>query len=107
MKKARKGEVKYIGVIVDKFLSKYSIAPNDYALRVFFSEFIGPKLSKYCELVKFLPDGPIQTKSTVFILTKTAVVKNEIILMRRKIIKVLNEFLGSDKIKDLKIVDRE
>ncbi|MFA5779729.1 MAG: DUF721 domain-containing protein [Elusimicrobiota bacterium] len=94
----RKGEVRHIGTIVDKFLSGCSITPDGYALRVFFSEFIGPKLSKYAELVKF-------SKDTVFISVKSAVVKNEITLMRRKIIKALNEFFGSDKIKNLKIVE--
>ena len=94
----RKGEVCHIGTIVDKFLSGCSITPDGYALRVFFSEFIGPKLSKYAELVK-------SSKDTVFISVKSAVVKNEITLMRRKIIKALNEFFGSDKIKNLKIVE--
>ncbi|MDO8734873.1 MAG: DUF721 domain-containing protein [Elusimicrobiota bacterium] len=94
----RKGEVRHIGAIVDKFLSGCSITADDYALRVFFSEFIGHKLSKYAELVKF-------SKDTVFISVKSAVVKNEITLMRRKIIKALNEFFGSDKIKNLKIVE--
>ncbi len=94
----RKGEVRHIGIIVDKFLSGCSITPDGYALRVFFSEFIGPKLSKYAELVKF-------SKDTIFLSVKSAVVKNEITLMRIKIIKALNEFLGGDKIKNLKIVD--
>jgi len=95
----RKGEVKHIGAIVDKFLSGCSITADGYALRVFFSEFIGPKLSKYAELVKF-------SKDTVFISVKSAVVKNEITLMRRKIIKALNEFLINGKIKNLKIVQK-
>ncbi|HAX62191.1 MAG TPA: hypothetical protein DCX95_06550 [Elusimicrobia bacterium] len=93
----RKGEVRHIGTIVDKFLSGCSITADGYALRVFFSEFIGPKLSKYAELVKF-------SKDTVFISVKSAVVKNEISLMRRKIIKALNEFLGKEIIKNLKMV---
>lgn len=93
----RKGEVKHIGVLVEKFLTECSVTPDGYALRIFFSKFIGPKLSKYAELVKI-------SKDTVFISVKSAVVKNEITLMRRKIIKVLNEFLGKGKIKNLKIV---
>ena len=95
----RKGEVRHIGSIIDRFLAKYSITPDGYALRMFFSEFIGHKLSKYAELVKFSPKG-----DTVFISVKSAVVKNEVMLLRRKIIKALNEFLGGDKIKNLKIV---
>ena len=93
----RKGEVRHIGTIVDKFLSGCSITADGYALRIFFSEFIGPKFSKYAELVKF-------SKDTVFISIKNPAVKNEITLMRRKIIKALNEFFGSDKIKNLKII---
>lgn len=93
----RKGEVRHIGVIVDKFLSGCSITADGYALRVFFSEFIGPKLSKYAELVKF-------SKDTVYISVKNPSVKNEITLTRRKIIKALNEFFGKEIIKNLKII---
>ena len=93
----RKGAVKHIGDIVDKFMSKHSVTPDGYALRMFFSKFVGPKISKYAELVKF-------SGGTVFISVKSSVVKNEITLMKRKIIKTLNEFLGKEDIKNLKIV---
>ncbi|MBN1384853.1 MAG: DUF721 domain-containing protein [Elusimicrobia bacterium] len=93
----RKGKVTHIGVSVDRFLQKNFINVDGYALRVFFSKFIGPKLSKYAELVKF-------SKDTVYVSVKSSVVKNEILLLRRKIIKGLNEFLGESKIKGLKIV---
>ena len=94
----RKGEVKPITDIVEKFLKLYGLTPDGYALRIFFSEFIGHKLSKYAELVKL-------SKDAVFISVKNGIVKNEITLMRRKIIKVLNEFLGGNKIKRLEIVE--
>lgn len=100
----RKGKVTHIGVSVDKFLQKNFINTDGYALRIYFSELVGPKISKYAELVKFSSTGPNQKKDTVFILVKSSVVKNEITLMRRKIIKGLNEFLGRSEIKSLKIV---
>ena len=93
----RKGKVVHIGVCADKFSNKNFLNPDGYALRIFFSEFIGPKLSKYARLVKF-------AKDTVFISISSSVVKNEIVLLRRKIIKGLNGFIGSDKIKNLKVV---
>jgi hypothetical protein len=99
----RKGHVTHISICVDKFLSKDSFNPDGYALRLFFAEFIGPKLSKYAQLVKY-------SKDTIFISVKSAVVKNEIMLLRRKIVKALNEFLGnkddqkSEKVKNLKII---
>ncbi|MEW6556834.1 MAG: DciA family protein [Elusimicrobiota bacterium] len=93
----RKGQVTHISEFVEKFLAKNCITPESYALRLFFSEFIGPKLAKYADLVKL-------TKDTVFISVKSAVVKNEILIIRRKIIKAVNEFLKSEKIKNLKII---
>jgi len=93
-----KGEITPIGEAVDKFLNQGQITPDGYAVRLFFSDFIGPKLSKYAELVKLSDD-------TVFISVKKAsVVKNEIMLMRIKTIRALNEFLGKGTIKHLRII---
>ncbi|OGS46126.1 MAG: hypothetical protein A2539_03300 [Elusimicrobia bacterium RIFOXYD2_FULL_34_15] len=103
MAKAKKGKVTPISVFADKFLSKNFFNSDEYALRVYFSEVVGPKLSKYAQIVK-------HSKNTVYISVKSAVVKNEIMLSRRKIIKSINEFLGTtddkhiEKIKDIKIV---
>jgi hypothetical protein len=93
----RKEKVVHISACVDRFLNKSSFNPDGYALRVFFDGFVGPKISKYAQIIKC-------SKDTVVILVKSPVIKNEIMLMRRKIIKALNSFLGDEKIKNLKII---
>jgi len=92
-----KGNIKHIGICADKFLSKNYLNSDGYALRVFFAEIIGHKLAKYAELVKFSGD-------TITISAKAPVVKTEIMHLKRKLIKSLNEFLEKEKIKNIKIV---
>ncbi|HAM38659.1 MAG: hypothetical protein A2474_03120 [Elusimicrobia bacterium RIFOXYC2_FULL_34_12] len=97
MPKAKKGKVTHISIFAEKFLNRNIYNSDEYALRIFFSEVIGPKISKYAQLVK-------HEKDTVYIAVKNSVVKNEIMLTRRKIIKLLNEFPGIGKINEIKIV---
>ena len=68
------------------FFSKHLLEPEGYVLRIFFSEFVGPKIAKYASLVKV-------DKGTIVIAVKSSVVKNEIILSRKKLLKVMNDFL--------------
>lgn len=68
------------------FFEKHLLEPDGYALRIFFSEFVGPKIAKYASLVKV-------DKGTMVIAVKSSVVKNEIMLSRKKLLKVMNDFL--------------
>ena len=83
----RRRAIVHISKCCEKFVKKNLLNSEGYALRIYFSEFIGPKLSKYAQLVKI-------SRDSLYISVKSPVVKNEILLLRRKIIKTVNEFLG-------------
>jgi len=83
----KKKSIVHISACSRQFLEKYFINSDDYALRIFFLEYVGPKLSKHAQVVKI-------AKGTVYIQAESAVVKNEIMLMKRKILKAMNETLG-------------
>jgi len=84
----RKKGVVHIGDCYRKFFEKYLVDSDDYALHIYFQQYVGPKLSKYAQVVKI-------SKGTVYVQAESAVVKNEIMLMRRKILKAMNEAFGT------------
>ncbi len=83
----RKKDLTHIGDCWQRFCEKNPLEPDDMALRIFFKECVGPKLSKYAQIVKI-------SGGTVHVMADSSVVKNEIMLMRRKIIKAMNEYSG-------------
>ena len=84
----RKKEITHIGDCWHRFRSKNTLEPDDWALRIFFKEFVGPKLSKYAQVVKI-------SGGTVHVQAESSVVKNEIMLMKRRIVKAMNEYAGT------------
>ncbi|OQA91306.1 MAG: hypothetical protein BWY26_01058 [Elusimicrobia bacterium ADurb.Bin231] len=89
MKRGRGGLV-HISDCKRAFFEKHLLEPEGYALRIFFSEFVGPKIAKYASLVKV-------DQSTIVIAVKSSVVKNEIMLSRKKLLKVMNDFLVKNR----------
>lgn len=97
----RKKELTHIGDYCRRFLEINIVESDDYASRILFKEFVGPKISKHAQVVKV-------SKGTVYVQVKTAVVRNELVLMKKKILKAMNEGLSvagcgkADRSKELK-----
>ena len=91
----------HIGEFCRRFVESNIVEPDDYAVPVLFKEFVGPKISRHAQVVKV-------SKDTVSVQVKTAVVRNELVLMKKKILKALNEGLSraggckSERAKELK-----
>ena len=77
----------HIGEFCRRFVESNIVESDDYAVRVLFKEFVGPKIAKHAQVVKV-------SKGTVSVQVKTAVVRNELVLMKKKILKALNEGLS-------------
>lgn len=83
----RKKTLMHISECCETFVKKKFLTSEGYAARLFFSEQLGPQLSKYAKLVKI-------SRDCIYVSVSHPAAKNEIMLLRRKLIKTVNEFLG-------------
>jgi hypothetical protein len=94
-----KKKVMHIGEYGEKFLKKNLLTSDGYTLRRCFAECLGPQLAKYAALVKI-------SKNSLYVSVQSAVVKNEIMLMRRQILKVMNEASAQSDSAERKVFDK-